>query len=726
MLKLNYKIEDGMQISHAGTGKLTVNTLGDGTFNTINLETGATSLLSYNEMVSALNRPGTSTANGHRYNSKGSSYIRDGGLHYREQLSLVIREQFDFRGALMRAIQVLKKDGFRIYATGLNDPKIRKHMRDIAAEEYTKNPISFTMRGGSISRVATIPKGRWLMDKYTLWCDAGFDDMVLPDRAHLRGNRSNHGVSQRVYELITVALDKVYLDTRKRTPAAVLQKHKDLIAEENDLRELNGLRALSAVSHKTITRHIKNMSKTALDIARNGERWAANNRSSGSTDSRSLMIGQEIEIDECKLSLMVVAKRHGFWQKLTLEQKGACEEIDEVLTTRLWLVLMLDVATRMPLGWALTNTPSHEVTLEVMRMATRDKTREARQYGCDCEPMSAIGVASMKGDNGTGLRNSFVKSSALGIQTQTVDARAYHGVDKPYVERMFGTIESVLLQMLDGYTGRRAGILPGYDPIKSGVIDVNEIYGIITRYLIDEYPYERHYGTTMMGARPANMAKEISEEYGVILPPADHDRRIHFGWKSEVLITDEGVKAFNLPFNSSAIQELRDIVNGKVSVFVDPDNIANATVLVVGHPEPILVEMTWTAMKDLTLKQFLDVALQARKETPEETRLVESHLARVRRNRETKQDEWAIERNVPRSFMTREEADAKAVAIRTGLSESRPTERMAGTTRAGGIMDAVQEALPVNNVAHSAPFAHEPDAIEAENFTPPTNQEKLS
>ena len=80
----------------------------------------------------------------------------------------------------------------------------------------------------------------------------------------------------------------------------------------------------------------------------------------------------------------------------------------------------------------------------------------------------------------------------------------------------------------------------------------------------------------------------------------------------------------------SVLQELRDQVTAKVTVYVDPDNIADATVLIVGHPDPVLVELTWTAMRDLTLPEFLEVALQARKETPEETRLIESQLARIR------------------------------------------------------------------------------------------------
>ncbi len=726
MLKPKYNIARGMEFSHPSAGKQVVTQSKNGAYHAVSVETGQTSVLTYREMISTLSRPGTSAANGHKSFAAGSARIRDGGLHHEAQLTPKVRQQKRFLGAVMRGIKELEDGGLRIYATGLNDLETRKEIAAIARQEYTEHPIAVVMRGGSISFLAVMPAGRTLMQKYEQWVESGYDDMVLPDHSHFRGNRTNHGVCQRLYELISEAIESVYLDTRKPTPAAVLRKHTDLVVVENESRRRNDLKELKAVAHKTITRQIKNLNKTAVDIAREGERWALNNRTSGSTDYRSLMIGEEVEIDECKLSLIVEARRKGIWDRLSPEQQEALEEIDEIIKTRIWLVLMLDVATRNPLGWALTDTPSHEVTLEVIRMATRDKTREARKYGCECEPMPAVGIGCMKGDNGTGLRNSEVKSTASGIRTQTVDARTYRGVDKPYVERIFGTIESVLISMLTGYTGRRAGQVPGYDPIASGVLDVEELYGIITRYLIDVYPQERHYGVTMMGARPANMARAVNDEYGCILPPADHDRRIQLGWSDEAKVTDDGVKFLNLPYNSKDLQDVRDAVKGKVTVFVDPDNIASATILVVGRPEPILVELTWTAMRDLTLHEFLDVALQARKEAPEETRLIESHLAKVRGDLEADMTQKMRERKVPRSFHTWPEALKKAQVIRRGMQDLRQSEPMAGTVQAGRIMDAVRDDLPDHGTAQIEDQANEIITPETAKFAPPKNTGKLS
>jgi len=251
---------------------------------------------------------------------------------------------------------------------------------------------------------------------------------------------------------------------------------------------------------------------------------------------------------------------------------------------------------------------------------------------------------------------------------------------------MFGSLESRVINMLLGYTGRKAGHLTGYDAIKNGVLDVQELYGIITRYLVDEYPSERHYGATMMGVRPIKKAEEINRDYGFIPAPPDHDRRIHLGWRSVVTVTDDGVKAFGLPYTSPELQALKDGIHGKVAVYTDPDLIDHVSILIEGHPEPVLAELSWTAMKGLTLHEFQEIALAARAEDPDETEVFEARLVRVHRERYEQMQFIATERNLGRSFISAREAEAKAAVIATGVQTSR-VEDVRETARAGSITD---------------------------------------
>ncbi|CAM3369145.1 hypothetical protein SAMN04488021_1644 [Paracoccus aminovorans] len=587
-MTLNYTIPPGLHVKTAGTTRILYPN-GDGHYRAEHAETGRVEVMSYNEVLARLRRPDCST--NQIADSGGAARVRQGGLHYRQQLSEDLRDQIDLRKAIIAGVDYLAEAGVEVTAAALDKDHNRRVMRDIARQLYITRPINLAPRGGSTKLVAFMPKGRTILEYRQRYIDAGHDEMSLVDRVWLRGNRAPR-ILTRVRELMTEAIEQIHLDLKKPNVSAALRHLCTLITEENAKRKLNGLEPLKPVTHKTMADHIRMIGSTALAIARDGARAVANNRSRGCTDTRALMIGELVQIDECKLSLITVAKKKGWWERLSADEQAALEEIDEIIHTRLWLVLMLDVATRMPLAWVLTGSPSKEATLEAMRMATRDKTREKVIYGCECDPMPPVGIGSLKGDNGYGIRNAAVKAATLGILGQSVDARSYHGVDKPYLERMFGSMESILINLIHGYTGRRAGALPGYDPIKNGVLDCEELYGLITRYLVDEYPNERHYGVTLMGRRPIKMKEYIDHNYGAISAPGPHDRRIHLGWENKAKITDEGVKVFGLPYNSPALQSVRDHVEGKVSVHSDPDCTNHVTVLIKGHPDPILADLS--------------------------------------------------------------------------------------------------------------------------------------
>src|SRR5690606_14224646 len=121
----------------------------------------------------------------------------------------------------------------------------------------------------------------------------------------------------------------------------------------------------------------------------------------------------------------------------------------------------------------VSDQPKAEATLELLRMSTRDKTREKRIYGCEGDPMPAMSLGMVRNDNGTGLRNTVVKTALLGVAAGNTDVRTHASADKPFVERMFGTTESMLFKLVHGYTGRKPGELPGYDASQSGVLDVD-------------------------------------------------------------------------------------------------------------------------------------------------------------------------------------------------------------------------------------------------------------
>ncbi|MEL7390753.1 MAG: hypothetical protein AAFN76_13335 [Pseudomonadota bacterium] len=479
MKKPNYTIEDRTQLILAGQTR-TIDRRDDGNYDVFNEAAGTHCIWNLNEVLNFLRMPGVAAKELIQSVSGAAARLRDGHRFHKENLSPAARDQIDFRKALILGVDEVEAQGTKIYQAALDKEEIVLRVIKFAEKIYTIKPIIWLpdkkekVRGRSGGKVQFVPGGRTIWKHRENYHESGCDEIVLADKNYLKGNRTNHGVEPRMRELIRQAIEEVYLDQKNTLPAASHEYLETLVFNENERREPLGLAPLNPASHQTVRREIAKISPTAQAVARDGSKAAQNDRLRGQTDNRALKVGELIEIDECKLSLMTMCKRQGWWEKSTSEEKKAIEEIEEILATRLWLVVALDVASRLPLGWTLTENPNQEATLEVLRMATRDKSKEKILYECVSDPVPPVGILAYKSDNGVGLRNAKVKGAVVGVLGQTHDCRVYNSGDRPYVERLLGSNECQFFNFIHGYTGRKAGHLKGYDPAKNAVFDTDE------------------------------------------------------------------------------------------------------------------------------------------------------------------------------------------------------------------------------------------------------------
>ena len=434
--------------------------------------------------------------------------------------------------------------------------------------------------------------------------------------------------------MMTEALDYFAKAPTGNSIANVHDLLETLIDDENKKRLSNDLPALKVPSEMTLSRHNRQLFSPNEALIRDlGDRAARTKSGHESTDTPALKIGELSEMDEVRLSLIVCAKKCGLWEKLSDPDKAALEEIDKIIKLRLILLVLVDVATRMPLAWVISDEARAEATLALLRMATRDKTKEKIRYGCKGCPAAAVGLGMVKSDNGPGLRNAAVKADILGMDGVSVDVRTFAPTDKPYIERVFGTLESILIKILHGYTGRRPRDLPGYDAVKNGVLDIEALYELLTCFFIDELPSQRHHGFGMWGRRPAEVYKEINETRGMT-PLVDADmRRIQMCWEESATPSDEGVRVFSgIWFNSEAFQTALDKSRRKaksggserVKVYVDPDDLNQATVVIRGV-DPITVDLQASVFADMSINEVLKSSRSLPKGKPHLDRILRRH-----------------------------------------------------------------------------------------------------
>lgn len=665
-------------------------------YTVVDLDTGSMRMIPFQSFVEHLKLPGA-RINTLAPKTGNRLQHRMGGFNSARALPKNQQEVGRFHIAICKAMEMLQAQVRE--ETGDEEAKLtirlvekrREFVRNITQTLFGVRVHLTAPRGGN-TRAWVLYHGRTLMRHFKAYSDLHPDESVLDALVpldHLKGNCTSR-IPLRLKDLMTLAWEEVGLDAKKPDIANVWRHLEMLVHEENKKRRDNELSPLIVPSQVTLRAHKRSLlSETGYLIATKGERHARNKRGRGSTDIRALVVGEYVEIDECKASLVASAKARGVWQGLKDDARTTLHEIDEIVRERFHILVMLDVASRMPLAWVISDQPRADATLALFRMATREKAREARIYGCEGQAVGAVGLGHVRNDNGPGLRNSATVSSLMGISATNTVTRAYAATDKPYIERMFGTNESVLLKLIHGYTGRKPGELPGYDATENGVLDIEEIYGILTRFMIDEYPAMRHTGTGMGARRPIEVYKEINETRGCFHPLDPDLRRIHLGWEQHVTPTDEGVRVFGgIWFNSDELQSERENVrrSGRASVFVDPDSMDHATVLLPGLKAPITVQLQFTAFADMTLPEILELMASWRKEDPSATAIYDDRLARLRRKRFDQLRVLGVERKLKRSYSTIEECQRKAQHLFAGARVIR-AHPMASVTRPGRLTD---------------------------------------
>jgi len=350
---------------------------------------------------------------------------------------------------------------------------------------------------------------------------------------------------------------------------------------------------------------------------------------------RALRFGKKFEWDQCLLSIFTTDD--GDVRAEVINPDETPEEPAEHEIRRCWLHVIIDVATREVLGWVISETADADHSMALLRMATRDKTKEKIRYGCKREPVPPPGLGLALADNGNATRNATVYGGQLGMGMTVMTGRAYQPMDKQVVERLFGTVQWQVLNFQPGYTGSRPGELTGYAPKASAKISHDDLYGTMTRFFLDEYPFRPHYGTGMYGATPRQKREDAMTLYGPIDPPSQRERCLHLGVKVRATTTSEGLSAFKIPFNSTELQRFADGSSRTVTVHLDPDDLRKVYITAVGLNTVIEASLRMTVFKDLSLEEAIEIMEAAAKANPTQRTLHEGHLseAMARRARES-------------------------------------------------------------------------------------------
>ena len=623
------------------------------------------------------------------------------------------------RQALVLAMEASEQEGERLTERYLDQLLIRRGLYRKALEISGNKRLFEGVKIGPTRASETepetiVPKGRTLLKLMHRYLEYDRNPVVLINRDNKKGSHDPFEackLSAWQSRFVMYVMNS-YLSPKKPKLAVI---YRDAMALW-PIPESESVRGLTYPSITTVRNWCKGISFLARELARLGEKTTRLKYGAGATEIRALEFGERCAMDQYYVSIFT--NRDGQTETKVLHPSEADEDYNETKEFRVWLHVMIDVATRMALAWAVSETAHSDQTMALLRMATRDKSREKQRYGCKSDPAPAAGLLLSVADNGNATRNGRVYSAQLGSGMTVQTGRTYHSNDNPHIESVFGPVQFGVLNMEDGYAGSHHDDLPGYDSAANARLSVDELQGVFTRFFVDEYPLIPHRGTGMFEATPAEKYEQIIKDYGEVEPPNPEMRRIHLGIKKTMSTTSEGVLFNNIPYNSHALQKYHDGKPKKVNIFLDPDFLHTVTIQPVGTTETFEAALTMTALQDLTYEGAVDLMVEAAEANPRKRSMSNQMLKEARADR-ARRSGFYKDPSLPESYRTLEQIEKKAERLTHMAPEhaSSPVATVQPGQVTRGRKQRVQQNAPTDLPPKGGPTSPEPES-PAERFQP--------
>jgi transposase InsO family protein len=161
------------------------------------------------------------------------------------------------------------------------------------------------------------------------------------------------------------------------TKEGVAEATVEAVRKENAARKAAGIpHLIPERSARTYERYIdKYLDPYSVTLHREGE--AAARRKFGTTETgvTAEFPGQKVQMDFWNMHILTLPVTRAEWRRMTADERRKLKPV------RRWIVVVIDVATRVILGYAICRTPNQAASLQALRMCFMDKTFLLRAAG---------------------------------------------------------------------------------------------------------------------------------------------------------------------------------------------------------------------------------------------------------------------------------------------------------------------------------------------------------
>lgn len=428
----------------------------------------------------------------------------------------------------------------------------------------------------------------WSPKRISQFCQKYFGQLrptaeVLLNQKNSGNTNPGHMTSQACKLLTDVC--KKYRSTEQPSKASIVTEVKKAFDAASAALVAKGLPALSLPHKNTVYRRLARIPLHEKILGRDGLQEAQKLLSPTEHGVRVLKPGELIELDFQHVDVFTLREKSEFWGILAPDLQEKLEDQERTKpkkkqVQRLWVCAAIDVATRMILGVGVAETANVRTVIEVLDMVTRSKAELSRMAGCVATWFQATGLGTIVVDTGNEFFNEEIQAVILSMGGAYIYGRTGVPMDKPYIERFFGTLRTMFSDKLPGKTGYSPDCLVAYDREGWACFDANVFRQLLYRFIVDYYPLLEHAG--LHRKRPIDQWKE-AQKYGAIAPPSVRVRRAATGLKLTRKLTKEGIHILGVPFGDMT-QFPKEIwgENVDLEIRLDPTDFREVTAFYKG------------------------------------------------------------------------------------------------------------------------------------------------
>lgn len=341
-------------------------------------------------------------------------------------------------------------------------------------------------RSSTAVKTFDLPAGKKLARMYKDFQADFFDPASLASK-HSKAGRKPIEYADWVMELIEKCA-KEYLDGREKSLTEGFLRLQGLLQDENARRRevFPGHEDVS-VSKSKYRRLVKSMPSGAVKATRKGLDEMIRTMRAGIGE----MVGEVVQIDECEMPLWVFLEKTGLHRVVgerTMKQLRKEAENDAI--SKVWILVAYDVASGAPLAFHIARSQNADDTLELIRRLVSDKTKLAREAGCQHPPPPAVRPFQIVMDTGSGLWNGVVPTTILKLGAMFRFGRTKTPSDKGFIERFFKTLGDDIFRALHGHSGNGPGAVTAYNGQDMAIMTTAQLEKYLWWYFCDCLPFK--------------------------------------------------------------------------------------------------------------------------------------------------------------------------------------------------------------------------------------------